>query len=120
MYTKRKTCEIRTWKTFISRHILHQHSYTCPISLPVRRDPQLRNLLIVVSVTSAPPIQILRGLRNFCHQSGTALSENTSQRKQETFLYEYPLHRVLLPTNIHNRTLLFGNTFLMHGRRFNY
>jgi hypothetical protein len=27
-------------KTFISRHILHQHWYTCPIALPVRRNPQ--------------------------------------------------------------------------------
>jgi hypothetical protein len=26
MDTKRKTCDIRTWKkTFISRHIVHQH-----------------------------------------------------------------------------------------------
>jgi hypothetical protein len=27
-------------ETFISRHILHQHCYTCPISLPVRQNPQ--------------------------------------------------------------------------------
>jgi hypothetical protein len=36
---------------------------------------------------------------------------NTSHRKQETFLYEYPLHWVLLPIKeAHNRTLFFDST----------
>jgi hypothetical protein len=30
-------------KTFNSRRILHQHWYTCPIALPVRRNPQYRS-----------------------------------------------------------------------------
>jgi hypothetical protein len=30
---------------FICRRILHQHWYTCPIVLPVRRNPQRRRLL---------------------------------------------------------------------------
>jgi hypothetical protein len=34
-------------KTFISRHILHQHWYACPIALPVHRNPQHRSLLAV-------------------------------------------------------------------------
>jgi hypothetical protein len=54
-------------KTFISRHILHQHWCTCPIALPVRRNPQYRCLLTVVSVTSTPPFQPLRHQRNVCH-----------------------------------------------------
>jgi hypothetical protein len=42
---------------------------------------------------------------------------NTSHRKQETFLYEYPLHWALLPTKkTHNRTLLFCSILLKHGR----
>jgi hypothetical protein len=45
---------------------------------------------------------------------------NTSHRKQETFLYEYPLHWILLPTKTHNRTLLFSNSLLKHGRHFDY
>jgi hypothetical protein len=46
---------------------------------------------------------------------------NTSHRKQETFLYEYPLHWVLwLTKNTHNRTLLFSSTLLKHGRHFDY
>jgi hypothetical protein len=36
----RKTCDIRTWKKIMSRHILHQHWYTCTIVLPVRRNPR--------------------------------------------------------------------------------
>jgi hypothetical protein len=45
---------------------------------------------------------------------------NTSPRNQETFLYEYLFHWVLLPTKTHNRTLLFGSTLLKHGRHFDY
>jgi hypothetical protein len=48
-------------------------------------------------------------------------STNTSHRKQETFLYEYPLHWVILPTEkAHNRTLLFGSILLKHRRHFDY
>jgi hypothetical protein len=36
-------------KTFISRLIVHQHRYTCPIALPVRRNPQHRSFFTVVS-----------------------------------------------------------------------
>jgi hypothetical protein len=45
---------------------------------------------------------------------------NTSYRKQEIFLYEYPLHCLLLSTKIHNITLLFctTRTLFKHGRHF--
>jgi hypothetical protein len=43
---------------------------------------------------------------------------NTSHRKQKTFLYEYPLHWVLLSTKTYNRTLILGNTILKHGHHF--
>jgi hypothetical protein len=43
---------------------------------------------------------------------------NTSDCKQETFLCEYPLHWVLLPTKTHVRTLLFGSILLKLGRHF--
>jgi hypothetical protein len=45
---------------------------------------------------------------------------NTSHHKQETFLYEYPLHWVNLPTKTHNRTLLLCNILLMHCHHFDY
>jgi hypothetical protein len=43
-------------KTFISRHILHQlHWYTCPMALPVRRNPQRRSFWL-----SSQPLPHLR------------------------------------------------------------
>jgi hypothetical protein len=119
MAIKRKTCEIWTWKKmFISQHILHQHWYTCPITIPVRRNPQHRSLLTVVSATFAPPFQPLRHQRNICYISGPSCKPlyvtKTSHCKQETFLCEYPLHWVLLPTKkTHNRMLLLGTTILI-------
>jgi hypothetical protein len=48
MHINRKTCDIRTWKkTFISRHILHQHWYICPTNSPVRRNPQHRSFWLL-------------------------------------------------------------------------
>jgi hypothetical protein len=44
---------------------------------------------------------------------------NTSQCKQETFLYEYPLHWVVLSIKTNSITL-FGSTHLKHGRHFDY
>jgi hypothetical protein len=64
MDIKPKTYDIK--KTFISRRIFHQHWYTCPKALAVRRNPQHRSLLTVVSATSATPFQPLRHQRNVC------------------------------------------------------
>jgi hypothetical protein len=47
-------------------------------------------------------------------------STNTSHRKQETFLDEYPSHWVLLPTEMHNSTLIFGSTCRKRGHHFDY
>jgi hypothetical protein len=59
MDIKRKTCDIRTCKkTFISWHTLHQHWYTCPITLPMHQNPQHRSIFIAVSATSAPPFPL--------------------------------------------------------------
>jgi hypothetical protein len=84
-------------ETFISRHILHQHWYTCPIALPARRNRQHT----VVSATSASPFHLLP-ISNVLERISRPSCEsfyitNASYRKQEIFLYEYPLHSVLLP-----------------------
>jgi hypothetical protein len=109
-------------KTFVTRHILHQHWYTCPIALLVRRNRQHRSLLTVVSTTSVPPFQPLR------HQRAKRLpvtceplyATNTSHRKQETFLCVYfALSPSAPPPKTHNRMLLFGSK-LEHGRHFDY
>jgi hypothetical protein len=94
--------------------------YTCPIALPVHRNPQHRSLLTVVSAITAPPFQSLLHQRNVYIKVEPFYATNTSQHKQETFIYEYPLHWVLLPIKTYDRNLLFGNTLLMHGRNFDY
>jgi hypothetical protein len=77
---KRKTCVFRTRnKTCISRHILHQHRYTCPIAWPVRRKPQNTSILTVVSAISAPgrasSENFERPPKNFSTQSWAALRD---------------------------------------------
>jgi hypothetical protein len=67
MDTKRKMWYSNLEKTFISRHILHQHWYTCPIALPVRRNLHHISFLTVISATSAPQYQRLCHQRNVCH-----------------------------------------------------
>jgi hypothetical protein len=104
MGIKHKEYDIRTWKnSFITRHIMHQHWYTFPIPLPVCRNPQQRSFLTVVLATSALPFQPHKTSANLCHvsrpSSGPLYATNTSHRKQETFVYEHPLHWALLPTN---------------------
>jgi hypothetical protein len=46
---------------------------------------------------------------------------NTSHRKKEAFIYEYPLQiSPFAHIKTHNIKLLFDNTLLMHGRHFVY
>jgi hypothetical protein len=59
---------------------------------PVGDYLRLSNFLQRISVPSCEPFY----------------ATNTSHCKQETFLYGYPLHSVLLPTEKHNRKLMFG------------
>jgi hypothetical protein len=111
-------------KTFISWHILHQHWYTCPITLPMRRNPQHRSILTVVSANSATEFHRQR-LSNVLERISLPSCEplyatNTSHRKQETFLYEYPFHWVILPTKTHSRTLFFGSILFKHVHPFDY
>jgi hypothetical protein len=54
----------------------------------------------LLSATSAPPFQLFV-MPPSCEP---LYSTNTSHRKQETFLYEYPLQRVLLPAKKKKRT----------------
>jgi hypothetical protein len=76
--TKHKACDIRTWKKkYVIRHILQQHWYAYPIVLSLRRNPQHRSLLNVVSAISAPPFQSLRHQRNICHPVVNRFTQQT-------------------------------------------
>jgi hypothetical protein len=73
----RKTCDIRTWKKHLFPDVSSISWYTCPIASPVRRDPQHRSLVAVVSATSAPPFQPLCHQRNVCHPVMNRLTRQT-------------------------------------------
>jgi hypothetical protein len=45
---------------------------------------------------------------------------NISHRKHIIFIYEYSLHRVLLPKKRTKKTLIFGSILLKQGRHFDY
>jgi hypothetical protein len=130
MDMKRKTCDIRNWTKhvflFISptnidknlSPLLYQRVETLSaevfwlLSQPL---PHLRFNLFVISETFATKVAISRP------SCEPLYATNTSQHKQEIYLYKYPLHWVFLPTNKkHNRKLLFGNTLLKHGHHFDY
>jgi hypothetical protein len=93
MDIKRKTSDIRIWGGGIRLDMFSTKIYT---RVPWRRNPQHRSLLTAVSATSAPPLQPLRHQRNIWHVSQTSCeslyAKNTTHRKQERFIYEYPLY----------------------------
>jgi hypothetical protein len=66
-------------KEFISHHILHKYWD----ALLVRRNSQYRGCVTVDLATSAPPTPLY--------------ATDTSHRKEEIFLYVYPLHSVFCP-----------------------
>jgi hypothetical protein len=56
-----KTCDIGTWVGRLFLDISFTNiGWTCPIALPVRRNPQSSSLLPFVSDNSAPPFHHLR------------------------------------------------------------
>jgi hypothetical protein len=67
MAVKRKTWYSKLRKTFLSRCTLNQQWYICPIVLPLRRNPQHRSFLTVVSATSSPTLQPLHHQRNLSY-----------------------------------------------------
>jgi hypothetical protein len=112
-------------KTFISRHIFHQHCYTCPIALPKRRT---RSIEVFKLLTHRLPHLVEHRLqlsnvieRIYRPTCETLYATNTSNRKHEIFLYEYSLHWVLCAQKkTHNRTLFFCSTHFKNGRHFDY
>jgi hypothetical protein len=124
MDMNRKTCDIRTREeTFISRHILHQHWYTCPIALPVRRNAQQISLLTVTSATSAPgrSATFERPWENFLTQLCTALRDR--HFPPSTGNISLWISFALCPfvhKKIYNVMLLFSNTLLKQGHHFDY
>jgi hypothetical protein len=107
MDIKLKIRDIRTWE---------KHRYSCPVALPMRRDPQVFWLL------SQPFLHLHFNLfvisDTFATELWTALRDK--HRKQETFLYEYFCIVYFCQQTTHERNLLFGNALLKNGGHFNY
>jgi hypothetical protein len=91
MDVKRKTCHIRTWEKHLSLDISSTliDTHVRPIALPVRLNPQQRSLSAVVSATSAPPFHLFVISETFVTKIEPLYATNTSDSKQETFLYGY-------------------------------
>jgi hypothetical protein len=110
MDIKCKTCDIRTWK----KHLFLDISSICHFTSALKPHNiksfnfclgHFRTSVFHVSWPSCEPL----------------CATNTSHHKQGTFLYEYPLHLVLLPTrNAHQNTALIGSTLLKNGCHLDY
>jgi hypothetical protein len=108
-------------KEIISWHILHQHRYTCPIALPLRRKPEHGSILTLVSATSASPLQLLHHQRNICHPVVNRFTRQTLPTVNRKYFFMNVLCvQSFCPQKPHNRTLLFSNTLLKHCRHFDY
>jgi hypothetical protein len=123
MDIKRETCDIQTWeKAFTFRHILHQHWYTCPIALPVRRNQQHRSLLTVVSATSAAGRALSATFECPWENLSTQLWTALSYRQFSLYIGNIYLwiSFALSPfcQKKKKRPLLFGSVHLKHGRHF--
>jgi hypothetical protein len=71
MDIKRKTCDIGTWKKRLFLDISSTNMYTCPIALPVRQNPQHRNLCFCCSLNRGT----WTSLKEFLDQLWTTLHD---------------------------------------------
>jgi hypothetical protein len=103
MDIKRRTYDIRTWEKHLFLDISSANIGTLVPSL--YQCVETRGIAIFWLLS--PPLPHLVGLHLWLSNVLERISRtsceplyatNTTHRKQETFLYEYPLHRVILPT----------------------
>jgi hypothetical protein len=102
--------------------MLHQHWYTYPVALPVRRNPQNRSFLTVASATSAPPFQTLRHQRNICHTFVNHFTRQTIPTvKRKYFFVNILCIKSFCPQNKNaQEEAALQYSLLKQGRRFDY
>jgi hypothetical protein len=123
MDIKCKTCDIRTLKKkhFFSTYppptlILLSHRFTSASKPAALKSFDCCFSHFRISVSTASSATNCQVSRPSCEP---LYATNTFHLKQKTFIYEYHLRWVLLPTKkAHNRTLFFGSILLKHGRYF--
>jgi hypothetical protein len=121
-----------TRKKIVSRHILHQHWYTSPIALAVRRNPQHRSQIFhllhncFVSISTGRPGQASSATfgspwENFSTQLWTALCDKhfPPSTGNISLWISFALSP-FAPKETCDRTLLFGSTPFKHSRHFDY
>jgi hypothetical protein len=88
----------------------------------VCRNPQHRNLLSVVSATSAPPVSTSSSSeKRLSPRCEPLYATNTSHRKQEIFLYKCPLYWEILPTEENTQQNVALRCYhLKHFSHFDY
>jgi hypothetical protein len=110
--------------TYISRHILLQHWYNCPISLSMRRNPQHTSLLSVVAVN--PHLRFIiwgfrTSLREFLNPVVNCFTRQTFPTVSRKYFYMNSLCiESFCSQKTQNRKLHFGITLLKQGRHFDY
>jgi hypothetical protein len=99
---------------FISRHIFNSVS-------PRKQCAETRSLEVFQLLFQSLPhlFDLFVISEIFATKMETLYSTNRSHTKQKTFLYEYLLHWLLLPTK-KTRSLFFGSILLKHCRYFDY
>jgi hypothetical protein len=126
MGIKRKTCDIRTWKKEKKIYFSTCPPPTlthCPIALPVRRNPQHRSLLNVVSAISASPFQPFCYQWNVCHPVVNRFTRQTlpTVNRKHSFMNILSIEFFCPPKKkTLNRALFFGSIPLKHSRQFDY
>jgi hypothetical protein len=93
MNIKRKTRRIRSWE----EHLFHDISSTnidtlVPLLYQCVETRSMEAFFNTVPATSAPPFEPLVISETFATSCEPLYATNTSHHKQETFIYEYPLH----------------------------
>jgi hypothetical protein len=107
-------------KTFISPHILHQHWRTSPVALPVRRNPQHRSLLTVVSAFSTSVSTSSTSAKRLPTRGKRFKRQTLSIVNRKHFFMNILCTQSFCSQKTHNRTLLFGSIHLKLGRYFEY
>jgi hypothetical protein len=99
MDMKRKTCDIRTWKNHLFPDI--SSTYTDTLVPSLYQCVETRSIEVFSLFSQPLPHPVSISSSSAKHLPPTCepfYATDTSHRKQETFLYEYPLHGVILPT----------------------
>jgi hypothetical protein len=87
----------------------------------VRRNSQHRSILTVVSDTSPPPLQPLRHQWNVCHQVVNRFTRQTlPTANSKHFFLNILCIESFCSQKWNSIRLLFGITFLKHGRHIDY